>query len=178
LALAFVASAGVYAASVDPLEPGAGGVVLGEVQTDDPGATGRFRHGIRFVPLGPVRWGFGVRNPLLVPVTIRGLDADADLHSTLVTDTTLHLVDGEIMAPDRLRPFAPIQLGPGEEVFLAVSEHFTDCAWAQERWIAGSALIRQDIVFEVDVLGIPRFAHVPLPFELSYAAPEEEACQG
>lgn len=32
------------------------------------------------------------------------------------------------MAPDRLRPFAPIELGPGEGVFLAMPERFIDCA--------------------------------------------------
>ncbi len=176
MVLAVVAAAGVYATALDPLEYGGGGVVAAGVQADEPDEMARFRYDFRFVPRGPIRWGIDVRNAMLVPVTIRGLHADADLQSTLVTDPTLHLVTGNAMQVEALRPFAPVELAPGEGVFLAVTEHFTDCAAAQERWIAGSALVRQDLWFEVSVIGFSRLARVPLPFDLAYDAPGGEGC--
>lgn len=178
LVLALVAAVGVYASVADPLGPGTGGVVAGGLQAEDPDETGRFRYDFRFVPREPIRWGIDVRNPLLVPVTIRGLHADAELPPTLVTDLTLHLLATDSMGvePDQLRPFAPIEVAPGEEVFLAMSERFTDCALAHERWIPGSALIRQELWLEVGVMGLPRLARVPLPFDLAYDAPDGECC--
>lgn len=174
--LALVAAAGVYATATDPLEYGGGGVVAAGEQAEHPDAMARFRYDFRFVPLGPIRWGIDVRNAMLVPVTIRGLHADADLQSTLVTDPTLHLVAGNVMQVEALRPFAPVALEPGEAAFLAMTEHFIGCARAQERWIAGSALVRQDLWFEVSVVGLPRLARVPLPFDLAYDAPDGEGC--
>jgi hypothetical protein len=149
---------------------------MGGVQAESPDGLGRFRYDFQFVPLGPIRWGMDVRNPMLVPVTIRGLHADADEPPTLVTDLTLHLLAGEVMAVDQLLPFAPVELAPGEGVFLAMSERFTDCASAQEQWISGSAFVRQDLWFEVSVMGLPRLARVSLPFDLAYDAPGGEGC--
>jgi hypothetical protein len=145
-------------------------------QSEQPDAMARFSYDFRFVPLGPIRWGIDVRNAMLVPVTIHGLDADTDLPSTLVTDPTLHLVAGNVMQVEALRPFVSVELAPGEVVFLAVTEQFTDCATAQEWWSAGSALVRQDVEFEVSVMGVPRRARVPLPFDLAYDTPGDAGC--
>src|SRR5512140_3350327 len=97
LVLVLMAGTGLYALVVDPLEPGVGSAVAAGVQSEDPDATGRFRYGFRFVALGPVRWGLDVRNRLLVPLTIQGLDGGGEAPSAPVTGQTLNLLAGESM---------------------------------------------------------------------------------
>jgi hypothetical protein len=177
--LVLVAGAGVYAFTSDPLEPGAGSVVANGVQAEGPDETGRFRYDFRFVPLEPIRWGLDVRNRSLVPVTIRGLDRSGEAPSALAIDQTLHLLAGDSMGvePDQLRPFTPVELAPGAEVFLAVSERFTECASARQHWgVPGSALLRQELRLDVSVIGLARPARVTLPFDLAYDAPGGEGC--
>lgn len=176
--LVAAAAVGVYASAADPLQPGAASAVAGGLQSEAADEVGRFRYDFRFVALGPIRWGLDVRNSMLVPVTIYGLDHGGELPSEHVADQTLQLLAGESIGlePDQLRPFTPLELAPGAEVFLAVSERFADCASATQQWSPGSAFLRQELWLDVSVLGLSRLARVRLPFDLAYDAPDGEGC--
>lgn len=128
-----VVAAYTYAWSTSPLVYGnAAALNTGEMTTDpDPGVGQAFQ--FRFVDGGRIAWGIDVRNNLLIPVTIRGLNPDVAGFNSLTTDRQLNLSRSDAIgvSPDELRPFEAVELAPNQHVFVAVTEVFTDCRTAR-----------------------------------------------
>lgn len=176
--LGAVGIAGAYAATAEPLVFHGSWAGPGGDATPVEDAPDRQRYSLPFVAGGRIAWGVEIRNTLLVPVTIRGLQAFAGDLAPLATAEELHLLrtDFVSVAPDDLRPFASLELAPGQAVFLAITAQFVDCASARQHWSPGSALVQDDLRLDVGVLGLPRLARVALPFSLRFQAPDETGC--
>jgi hypothetical protein len=173
LAVALVAG-GAYAALAEPLEAGSSWVQAAESRDTGIGYEGVPQFQVPFEADGEILWGIGVRNPLLVPVTIRGIRPLLSELAPLVVGEELRLnrEDAPSLEPADLRPFEPVELPPGGSVFLVVREQLAACEPAHEAWSPGSGLVRDMLPLDVSVLGIPRSAEVTLPFAILYSAPK------
>jgi hypothetical protein len=176
LAIAVLGAAvagGIYVTQAEPLE--AGGVYAWPVGSRDTGIgdEGVPQFQVSFAAEAEILWGIEVRNPLLVPVTIRGIRPLLSELAPLVVAEELRLT-GEVepsLEPGDLRLFEPVELAPGGRVFLVVREQFAACEPAHESHIPGSGYVRETLPLDVSVLGIPRTAEVTLPFGILYSAP-------
>jgi hypothetical protein len=122
---------------------------------------------------GEILWGVELVNPLPVPVTIRGIrPLLSDLQPLVVSEELRRTTPGtESLAPDDLSPFEPVELSPGERVFLVVREQFAACEPAHESWLPGGGVGRTTLPLDLAVLGVSRSFDVPLPFGIFYSAP-------
>jgi hypothetical protein len=167
---------GVYLAQAAPLE-------LGNAWNPPPiardigvGYEGRKQYQVAFDEDAEITWGVEVRNPLAVPVTIRAIQPAFDDIVPLVTGEELWLTqDGAAsIEPDDLRPFEPVELAPGERVFLVVRERFASCEAARAAWVPGGGVVRSTLRLEVAPLGVPRTIDLELPFDVLYSSPPGE----
>lgn len=179
LAIAVVVTAGLAlrAWSEEPLAVGSW-AVSGAEKAEPQAFPGQQVYEFRFVEHSEIMWGVEVRNVLGVPVTIRGLNSVLRGTNAFLVGEDLQLPSGTGIGfePEMLRPFSPVELAPDERVFLMVSQRFTDCAWARERWDPGTGLVLEELRLDVTVLGIPKVSHVALPFNLSFRAPDTGDC--
>jgi hypothetical protein len=167
-----LAAGGAYVALGDPLEAGSSWVRgasrdIGIVYEGVP------QYQVSFAADGDFRWGVEVRNPLAVPVTIRGLRPTLSELAPLVVHEELRLTGSGAasLEPADLRPFEPVELGPGGRVFLVVREQFAACEPAHASWAPGSGVVRDTLPLDVSVLGMTRSTDVRLPFATLYSAP-------
>jgi hypothetical protein len=172
LAVALVAG-GAYAALAEPLEAGSSWVQAAESRDTGIGYEGVPQFQVPFEAGREVLWGIEVRNPLLVPVTIRGIRPLMSELAPLVVAEELRLTRDDVPSLEAadLRPFEPVAVPPGGRVFLVVREQLAACGPAHEAWSPGSGLVRDMLPLDVSVLGIERSAEVTLPFGILYSAP-------
>lgn len=172
VAVALVAG-GAYAALAQPLEAGSSWVQAAESRDTGIGYEGVPQFQVPFESEREVLWGIAVENPLLVPVTIRGIRPLLSELAPLVVGEELRLTRGDVpsLEPADLRPFEPVEVPPGGSVFLVVREQLAACEPAHEMWMPGSGVVRETLPLDVSVLGISRSAEVALPFGILYSAP-------
>jgi hypothetical protein len=172
--IAMLVVIGYVALAAPPLAFANSASVIGAIPHDEDGIP---QYDVAFADRGEVRWGVEVRNTLPVPVRIEGLAQSELSGRALIDKPELHLLrDVRVIGveAEAVRPFEPVTLGPGDAVFLAITDHFVDCATAHAGWALGSGLVRSDVGVAVSVLGVPRMAKVALPFALAYQAPADD----
>jgi hypothetical protein len=175
--VAAVVGVEVYAANAEAIAFGNAWVVQGAEETDEPSAdgAGRTTYHFRFAERREARWGVEVRNALRVPLRILGRHAFPV--ASVVGDDRLYLpVDDSFgVEDDQVRPFASVDLGPGERVFLVMAQRFIDCKTARQSYSAGTA-VGPGLLLDIEVLGLERVVLVDLPFDVFFDAPLESDC--
>lgn len=173
---AAVIAGGVYVTQATPLEVGNAWAAPLIGRDTGFGYEGRKQYQVSYDADAEIAWGVEVRNPLAMPVTIRALrPAFADI-VPLVTGEELRLTRDGVASiePADLRPFEPVELAPGERVFLVVREAFAECEAAHSAWLPGGGAVRSTLPLEVAVAGIPRNLALELPFGVLYSSPPGE----
>jgi hypothetical protein len=173
--VALVVASGAYALAVNPL------VFAGSADwsgaTQDPSTATQIDY--QFVAHGSIQWGIEVRNNMFLPVTIQGLNTGSLAPAGPVATEQLQLLrDGATEGVDAnlLQSFAPLELAPGQTVFLAITGQFSDCSTARRNFEPGSGSGQQELWLNVSVLGFPRMAQISLPFTALYEAPAATDC--
>lgn len=169
-----VAVAGaVYVTQSAPLEVGNAWNPPPAARDIGVGYEGRKQFQVAFDEDAEITWGVEVRNPLAVTVTVRALRPAFDDIVPLVTGEELWLTrDGAAsIEPGDLRPFEPVELAPGERVFLVVREGFASCEEAHAAWVPGGGVVRSTLPLDGAVLGVPRSLDLELPFDVLYSSP-------
>jgi hypothetical protein len=182
LALVGVLGIGVlavsYLSSVEPLAVGSSWATSGAERREPRYFEVEPAYEFRFVELGEVQWGVEVRNTLALPVTIRGLHPVLRDTNAFVVEKEIQLLSGSSVGfePHLLRPFSSVELTPNETVFLMMSNRFLTCEWAEEHFDPGTGVGLEELRLDVTVLGVPKVAHIALPFQLAFKGPEPDDC--
>lgn len=167
-----------YAWLAEPLVTGHAGMAAGPAGTTGvPDGQGGVSY--PYVAGARVAYGVEVRDSLLLPVTITGLDPDVTANDGLIQGSTLFLLrDASVIDSQEaaLRPFAPVTLGPGESVFMMVVGTEADCRWATDHFSPGTGVTYVQLRLSAQVLGLGRSVDVPLMSGLELLAPETRTC--
>jgi hypothetical protein len=171
--LVIAVAGAAYVTQSAPLEVGSSWAAPPAARDIGVGYEGRKQFQVAFDEDAEIVWGVEVRNPLAVPVTVRGLRPAFDDIVPLVTGEELLLgrVGEASLEPGDLRAFEPVDLGPGERAFLVVREGYAVCEEARAAWAPGGGVVRSTLPLEVAVLAIQRSIDLELPFDVLYSSP-------
>jgi hypothetical protein len=110
-----------------------------------------------YTPAGTIRFGFGIRNATLVPVTV----TDLPPWNNRFIVRQVPVGHDERGSSFDTRPL-PITLAPGQMTILVVAAQFQNCQF----WLAGGATGFESMSVDVTVLAVPRQVNFRLPFQV------------
>jgi hypothetical protein len=130
-------------------------------------------------PNGVLTFGADIHNLAPIPITILGLASNEQQMAWgevtavgLLRDS--HVID--ITMPENTKPFAPIEVQPGQPVFLIVSGRASACALGHENGTdlpqGGASFQTINVVYEI--AGMRQLTTVELPFNVDI--PMDVAC--